>query len=156
MELEELRANLSEIVVTLVGFSAFFRVFRNRDRVADGHSDARLLVIIEVGLVAIAACYLPELMESWGITEAASVKIASAMLALYWIRLLILVVRIRKEQHATPITFRVVAIMHAIVFGTSVTNAIWCGSDTLYTSTVFLGLVVVGTAFWAQFTAERR
>ena len=155
MELEELRSNLAEIAVTLVGFSAFFRVFRNRDGAADGHSDSRLLVIIEVGLVVITACYLPEILESWGLTEAVSVKIGSAVLAFYWIRLLMLVVRIRKEQHATPITFKVVATMHVVIFGTSATNACLYGNDTLYTSTVFLGLVVVGTAFWAQFTAER-
>lgn len=153
-ELEDMRSTLAEIAVTLVGFSVIFRAFTGQRNV-DDHSDARVTVIVEIGLVVVALCFLPELLGAWGITKPVAFRAASGLMALYWLRWLMITYQIRGGSHLTPFAYMIAAGLQFSVFGASAANAILVGTDVLYTTAVFAALAVVGVSFWAQFRVER-
>jgi hypothetical protein len=153
-ELHEMRSTLAEIAVTLVGFSVIFRAF-TAQRAADEHSDARVTVIVEIGLAVVALCFLPEILVAWGVAKPVAFKAASGLMALYWLRWLMVTYQIRGRSHLTPIAYRIAAGLQFSVFGASAANAILISTDTLYTTAVFAALAVVGVSFWAQFRVER-
>lgn len=153
-ELEEMRATLAEISVTLVGFSVIFRAFTGQ-RDADEHSNARITVIVEIGLVVVALCFLPELLGAWGVAMPVAFRAASGLMALYWVRWLVVTYQISGVFHVTPFAYKASAVLQLSVFGASAANAFLFGTDVLYTTAVLAALAVVGVSFGAQFRAER-
>jgi hypothetical protein len=150
----DMRSALGEISATLIGFSVIFEAFTGR-QTADGHSRERVMLIVEIGLMVVALCFLPELLVGLGLSQSISFRVLSSIVALYWLRWLILNYRIRGADHLTPILFRVATALHLIVVGCSIANAAVVGSDALYTTACFAGLAVVGCGFLAQFRIER-
>jgi len=67
------------------------------------HSDGRVTVIVEIGLVPVALCFLPELLGAWGVAMPVAFKAASGPMALYWLRCLMITYQIRDRSHLTPL-----------------------------------------------------
>ena len=153
-EFSEMRSTLAEITATLVGFAVIFGAF-TAQRGGDGHSRERLTVIVEVGLVVIALCLLPELLVGWGLSKELALRALSALSAIYWIRWFIENYRIWGADHITPILFRAAVALDVIVFVCHVANSALIGTDALYTTGVFAALALVMVAFLAQFRVER-
>ena len=153
-ELEGMRATLAEISATLVGFSVIFRAFTGQRNV-DGHSDARVTVIVEIGLVVVGLCFVPDLLAASGVATPIAFRAASGLMALYWVRWLVVTYQIRGDFHITPVAYRVAALLQLSVFGVSAANALFFGTEVMYTTAVLAALAVVGVSFWAQFRVER-
>ncbi len=152
-EFTEMRTTLGEIAATLVGFSIIFGAFTGRRR-ADEHSRDRVTLIIEVGLVVVALCFLPELFLGWGLSGPTAFRVLSGITGVYWLRWLVLSYRIRNEEHHTPMLFRAAVVLHLVIVGLSGMN-VMRGADVVYTSSVCAGLALVGLGFIAQFHVER-
>jgi hypothetical protein len=149
-----MRSTFAEIAAMLVGFSVIFGAFTDL-RNTDGHSRVRVTAIAETGLVVVALCFFPELLVGWGLPAPISLRVLSALTAIYWLRWLLLAYQIRGATHQTPILFRVAVVLHAVVLICCVANALLVASDALYTTAVFVALAIVGVNFLAQFRVER-
>lgn len=150
--------SIGQIAVTLAGFAALLRAFRQRD-VADAHSDPRLRSIVEQGLVVVLLCFLPTLLVEFGLTAQLAVRVVAALAAVWLMRWLYVVYSIRKAELASEIRwlFRIAVFNHYGAFTMFVLSAAGLigRAEPLYFAGVIWTLVLVGWAFLAQFHSER-
>jgi len=154
MEVAETLASIAEVSATLLGFAAVFRAFRGE--LADQHSAERTLLVIEVGLVIVFMCYLPSVLMGAGLEASSSYRIISAFTALYWLRWFALSYRLKDEDHATPVLFRVAVGFHVMIFSVCSVAALGVLPKVgiVYLAVVIAILALVGMAFLAQFMTE--
>ena len=148
--------SIAEVSATLVGFSALFRVF-SREKIADGHSEARLQVIIEQGLTVVLLCYLPAWADSFGWSEDATLRIIGGTAALWLVRWLYVFYSVWGAETRTPIAFRFALALNTLAFLSFAICAI-VGDESarpLYLTGIVVLLAHLGWTFLFQVKAER-
>lgn len=154
MNISEALPSIAEVAVTLVGFAAVFRAFRGLS--VDPHSGARTLAVIEVGLVLVLLCYVPLLLIEAGLEEVPAYRLTAGLTALYWIRWLTVLYRIRNEVHATPGIYRFVVVLNILIFLINLASAtaLLDRPEILYFGSAVAILAYVSLSFLAQYKAE--
>ena len=154
MNISEALPSIAEVAVTLVGFAAVFRAFRGLS--VDAHSGARTLAVIEVGLVLVLLCYVPLLLIEAGLEEVPAYRLTAGLTALYWIRWLTVLYRIRNEVHATPGIYRFVVVLNILIFLINLASAtaLLDRPEILYFGSAVAILAYVSLSFLAQYKAE--
>jgi cation transport ATPase len=150
--------SIGQIAVTLAGFAALLRAFRERT-VADPHSDPRLISIVEQGLAVAFLCFLPALLIEFGLTMETAARWGAALAAVWLTRWLYILYTIRKAELGKSLArlFRVAVAMHVAAYTAFLLSAIGLlgRAEPLYFSGVFLMVTEVGWSFLAQFLSER-
>ena len=150
--------SIGQIAVTLAGFAALLRAFRQKNA-ADAHSDPRLLSIVEQGLVVVLLCFLPTVLMGFGLGLEFSVRIVSALAAIWLIRWLRILYVARSAELSRPLKFAYQAAvsLHIATFAAFTVCAIGVLGrfEPLYLAGVVLLVVEVGWTFLIQFQSER-
>jgi len=150
--------SIGQIAVTLAGFAALLRAFRQKD-VGDAHSDPRLRSMVEQGLVLVLLCFLPSVLVAFNISMGIAVRVIAAAAAAWLLRWLYIMYLVRSAELPRSLAwmFRAAFALHGvtfIVFAATATG-LFGRAEPLYFSGVLLTLTLVGFAFFAQFQSER-
>jgi hypothetical protein len=150
--------SIGQIAVTLAGFAALLRAFRQRD-VGDAHSDPRLRSMVEQGLVVVLLCFLPSVLVAFEFSMGTAVRVIAAAAAAWLLRWLYIMYLVRSAELPRSIArmFRAAFALHVLTFITFTATATgqFGRVEPLYFSGVLLALILVGFAFFAQFQSER-
>ena len=156
--METALSSIGQIAVTLAGFAALLRAFRQKDA-ADAHSDPRLLSIVEQGLFVALLCFLPTLLVEFELTSQMAVRIPAVLAVVWlmrWLRTLYVIRTAQLSRHLRRL-FRIAVFMHVAAF----VAFVLCGTDVigrveaLYLCGVVLVITEVGWTFLVQFQSER-
>jgi hypothetical protein len=148
--------SIAEVAATLVGFAALFRAF-TRESVADGHSESRLRVIIEQGLVVVLLCFLPAWALSFEWSEESAYRVIATAAALWLLRWLYICYSLWNVESQTPVAFRIAValnLMAFLAFAASASDPVG-KVEPLYLTGLLTILIHVGWTFLFQFRAER-
>ena len=156
MSPEEVLPSVAGATITLAGFAAVFRAF-SRSTGGDGHSNIRLNSILELGIAAALLCFLPAVLQSFGLSVNRSYRALSAVGGIYYIHWLYEFWKVRNADHQTPRSYRVATISACAVFALFCANALGVTSnvDGIYLIAILLILFLQGLAFLSQFWAEQ-
>ena len=150
---------IAQISVTIVGFAALLRAF-SKEHTTDAHTDPRLRSIVEQGLVVALLCFLPTLLDAFGLDPEIAARLVSAAASVWLLRWLYILYAIRTAELSSSIAwrYRFAVFLHIAAFSAFLLSATAMVNDTAASfllSGILLMLCTVGWAFLAQFQIER-